>query len=201
MPGIWRKAGDEWVPMKAGPAPSEQELQARIVGILSRDPRALPLAGQPELTVVGQQVRIENGEADVIAVERGGRPVIIEAKLHKNPEARRQVVAQTLEYAAGLHRRTVDEFEQRILGSSLRDSGYESLADAIGEDDDENFYKNLAEDLARGSFRIVFLIDRAPDVLVKLVGYLETITEDRIIVDLVTATSYELGQEHIYPTD
>ena len=199
MPGIWRRAGDEWVPMKAGPIPSERDLQARIVDILGKDPRALPLSGQPELTVVGQYVGTENGEIDVIAVERGGRPVIIEAKLYKNREARRQMVAQTLEYAAGLHRRTVDDFEE-ILGESLRKSGHESLADAIGEDDDENFYKNLAEDLARGSFRIVFLLDRAPDVLVKLVGYLEALTEDRIIVDLVTATSYELGQEHIFQT-
>lgn len=192
MPGIWRKAGDEWVPMKAGPVPSESDLQARIVDILGKDPRALPLAGQPELTVVGQQVWTGNGKADVIAVERGGRPVIIEAKLHKNREARRHMVAQALEYAADLHRLTVKEFENDILGKSL--------ADVIGEDDDENFYKELAEDLARGSFRIVFLLDKAPSVLVNLVGYLETITEDRIIVDLVTATSYEIGQEHLFQT-
>ena len=199
MPGIWRRVGDEWVPMKAEPAPSEDALQARIVSILDRDPEALPLAGQPELIVVGQQVWTGSGKADVIAVERGGRPVIIEAKLHKNPEARRQVVAQTLEYAALLHRRTVDDFE-KILEKSLRESGHSSLADAIGEDDDEQFYKELADHLARGSFRIVFLLDRAPDVLVKLVGYLETITEDRIIVDLVNALSYELGQEHLFQT-
>ena len=199
MPGIWRRAGDEWVPMEAEPAPSEVDLQARIVSILDRDPQALPLAGQPELIVVGQQVWTGNGKADVIAVERGGRPVIIEAKLHKNQEARRQVVAQTLEYAAGLHRRTVDDFE-KILGESLHNSGHESLADAIGADDDEKFYKELAEHLARGSFRIVFLLDRAPDVLVKLVGYLVTITADRIIVDLVNTLSYELGQDHIFQT-
>ena len=200
MPGIWRKSGDEWVPMKAEPTPSEVDLQDRIVDILGKDPRALPLAGQPDLTVVGQYVGTGSGEADVIAVERSGRPVIIEAKLYRSREARRQMVAQTLEYAADLHRLSVDEFEQKILGSSLRKSGHESLVDAIGEDDEDDFYKNLADDLARGSFRIVFLLDRAPDVLIKLVGYLETITEDRIIVDLVTATSYELGQEHIFQT-
>lgn len=200
MPGIWRKTGDEWVPVKAGPAPSEGDLQARIVDILGKDPRALPLAGQPELTVVGQYVGIENGEVDVIAVERGGRPVIIEAKLYKNREARRQMVAQTLEYAANLHRLSVEKFERDLLGPSLRKNEHESLADAIDSDDNENFYKELAEHLARGSFRIVFLLDRAPDVLVKLVGYLETISEDRIIVDLVTATSYELGQDHIFQT-
>ena len=200
MPGIWRKAGDEWVPMKAEPAPSEGDLQSRIVNILGKDPRALPLAGQPELTVVGQYVGTGSGEADVIAVERGGRPVIIEAKLHKNREARRQMVAQTLEYAADLHRLSVEEFERDILGLGRSESQPKSLAEAIGEDDDENFYEDLAEHLACGSFRIVFLLDRAPDVLVKLVGYLETITEDRIIVDLVTATSYELGQEHIFQT-
>ena len=199
MPGIWRKAGDEWVPMKAGPVPDEKELQARIVDILGKDPKALPLAGQPEITVVGQYVATGSGEADVVAIERSGRPVIIEAKLYKNREARRQMVAQALEYAADLHRLTVREFERDLLGPSLQES---SLADAVGEDDDdeENFYKELAEHLARGSFRIVFLLDRAHPVLVKLVGYLETITADRIIVDLVTATSYELGQEHIFQT-
>ena len=37
---------------------------------------------------------------DILAVRASGRPVLIECKLWKNPQARREVVGQILEYGA-----------------------------------------------------------------------------------------------------
>ena len=201
MPGIWRKAGDEWVPMIAGPVPDERELQARIVGAIVKDSQALPLSGQPHITVLGERVKLTNGEADVVAIEKDGRPVIIEAKLYRNPESRRRVVAQAFEYAAAIHGMNIQEFEGNLLGPSLKNRQYKSIADAVGEiEDTEQFYSTIREHLADGDFRIVFLLDKAHPVLINLVGYLEKLTGPRILLDIVTVTNYDLGGEEIFQT-
>lgn len=46
----------------------------------------LPLAGYPRLTILGREVRLGTGSADLLAVESSGRLVIIEVKLAGNAE-------------------------------------------------------------------------------------------------------------------
>jgi hypothetical protein len=65
-------------------------------------PQILPLAGDPRLVVVGKEVGLGNGYADIVAVEPSGRLAVLEFKLSRNAEARRAVVAQVLTYAAHL---------------------------------------------------------------------------------------------------
>ena len=61
----------------------------------------VPLAGSPRLTVLGREVRLGTGSADLLAVESTGRLVIIEVKLAEDAESRRAVVAQVLSYTGG----------------------------------------------------------------------------------------------------
>lgn len=56
-------------------------------------PNLLPLSGDPTLTVLGREVAIGPGFADLVAVDADGRLTVIEIKLAKNAEARRAVVA------------------------------------------------------------------------------------------------------------
>ena len=198
MTGIWRKDGEAWSLLPPHGFEDEAALHQRI----AEAPEMLPLSGQPRLAVVGSEVRLGNGYADVIAVELEGRPVVIEVKLSRNAEARRAVVAQALAYAAYLHGLSTDLFETDILGPHLRTAGHDSLADAMrasdqeGAFDEESFGNALAEHLRDGSFRVVFVLDEAPSELVRLAGYLETIA-DRIVVDLVTVSAYEVGGSQI----
>ena len=194
MTGIWRKDGETWSLVGPSDYRNEEELHDRIV----EAPEMLPLSGQPEIVAPYREVPLGGGSADVLAFEASGRPVIIEVKLSRNNEARRAVVAQALAYAAALHGATVEELETTILGSHLRKDGHTRLADAIEEHavDSQSFYGNLEEHLAEGSFRIVFVLDEAPPQLVTLAGYLEVIA-DRITVDLVTVSAYEVNGAQI----
>ena len=173
----------------------EEELHDRIV----EAPEALPLSGDPRIVATFREVGLGGGSADVIAFEASGRPVVIEVKLYRNPEARRAIVAQTLGYAAGLYGETVERLEKGILGRHLRDLGHSRLVDTFEDSavDSEQFYENLAKHLAEGSFRIVFALDAARPVLVRLAGYLDAIG-DRITVDLVRiAASEGSGEKQI----
>ncbi len=101
---------------------------------------------------------------------------VIEVKLARNSEARRAVVARVLTYAAFLHGMDVATLERDVLGRQLRDRGYDSLAGAISADDQEGAFESeefaaaLTANLATGAFRLVLVLDDAPDELVRLVG-------------------------------
>jgi hypothetical protein len=160
----------------------------------------LPLAGSPRLTVLGREVRLGNGSADLIAVESTGRLVIIEVKLAGNAKSRRAVVAQVLSYAGYLQGLDPDQLEHQILGPYLTARG-SVLAAAEADDqqhalDPEAFKQGLARSLADGSFRLVIVLDSAPDELVQVVGYLESIT-DKIDIDVVTVVAYEVAGSQV----
>lgn len=55
---------------------------------------------QEPLTPLGMEVSVPSGYIDNLMISANGHPVIIETKLWRNPEARRSVVSQLLDYAA-----------------------------------------------------------------------------------------------------
>ena len=199
MTEIWRKTDGAWSTVRPSGFTDENDLHTQIVD----SPEMLPLSGEPQLVATFREVGLGGGSADVLAFEDNGRPVVIEVKLSKNPEAKRAVVAQTLTYAAGLHGLTVEDLERSILAPHLGDDEHERLADAVEETtggsgfDRDRFYGNLAEHLDKGSFRLVIVLDDAPTQLVRLMGYLETITTDQIAVDLVAVSAYDINGDQI----
>ncbi len=182
--------------------------EATLHTLVEQAPQLMPLAGSPRLAVVGREVRLGSGSADLVAVEPSGRMVVIEVKLAANSEARRAVVAQVLAYAANLQGLTPSQLESDVLGSHLQARGYDSLfAASLAASQDQpsdsarqRFERKLAESLAGGSFRLVIVLDDAPADLVRLVGYLEYVTE-RLVIDLVTVAAYQVGEtEIVVPT-
>jgi hypothetical protein len=154
------------------------------------------------LVVVGCEVPLGGGYADLVAFEPSGRPVVIEVKLGKNAEARRAVVAQVLTYAAFLHGLDEPALEREVLGKELATRGYDSLASVMADNDQEGsfdpeqFAAGLAEHLATGAFRLVLVLDDAPAELVRLVGYLEAVVGN-VVVDLVTVTAYDIDGSQV----
>jgi hypothetical protein len=49
-----------------------------------------------------KELRTEAGPIDAVFINERGRLTIVECKLWKNPQARREVVAQTLDYVSAL---------------------------------------------------------------------------------------------------
>ena len=57
--------------------------------------------------------------------------------------------------------------------------------------DPEAFHDGISRSLADGGFRLVIVLDSAPDELIQVIGYLQMVT-DKIDIDLVTVTAYEV---------
>ncbi len=199
MTGIWRNtAGGGWELL----APSGFTDEAALHRLVESAPEVLPLAGSPQLAVVGSEVQLGNGYADLLAVETSGRLAVIEVKLARNAEARRAVVAQALAYAAYLHGSDLGTLESTLLRKHLDQRGFSSLLEAArsvdqeGAVDDEAFTQALEGNLSEGAFRVVFVLDDAPAELVRLTAYLEAVS-DRLTIDLVTVASYEVNGSRV----
>jgi hypothetical protein len=194
MTAIWQNDGAAWRLMSPAGFPDE----AALHGLVEQAPHILPLAGVPQLVAVGREVLLGGNWADLIAVEATGRLAIIEIKLAKNAEARRAVVAQVLTYAAFLRGMDPTTLEHEILATHLQKRDYDQLATAVsvndqtGAFDATEFAAGLRESLQEGRFRLVLVLDEAPAELVRLIGYLEAVT-DKLVIDLIVVTSYVVG--------
>jgi hypothetical protein len=199
MTAIWHNDGSRWSLLTPTGFPDEAALHT----LVEQAPQTLPLAGAPRLTILGREVPLGNGYADLVGIEPTGRLAVIEVKLKANPEVRRAVVAQVLSYAAHLHGLDRSELEQQVLSKHMREQGHQSLEAAVeasdqeGTFDSEAFNQGLRESLAQGRFRLVLIVDDAPPELIRLVGYLETVTADKLLIDLITMSAFNVGGSQI----
>lgn len=86
-----------------------------------------------------------------------------------------------LSYAGYLQGLDPGQFESQVLASQLGPAG--SVLAAVEADDQQHaldreaFQESLARTLAEGSFRLVIVLDSAPDELLQVVGYLQLISD------------------------
>lgn len=199
MTGIWVNSGEGWDLGTPEMFPDEDTLHK----LIAKNPQLLPLAGSPRLTVLGSEVLLGTGYADILAVEPTGRPVIIEVKLARNSEARRAIVSQVLAYAAFLHGTDVESLEQGPLRNALADAGHVSVLETVqagdqeGAVDGESFSDALQEFLDTGNFRLVLVLDEVSAELAQIISYLDTITVQSLTIDLMTVSVFEVNGAQI----
>lgn len=198
MTAIWQNDDSGWHLLSPQGFPNEATLHT----LVENAPHLLPLAGTPRLIVLGREVQLGTGRADLLAIESNGRLAIIEIKLARNAEAHRAVISQVLAYAAYLWGMDVATLEHEILYKHLHERSYKSLVHALqsndqeGSFDAETFATQLASSLKRGHFRLVLVLDEAPEELLRLVNYLETVSE-QLVIDIITLASYSVNGSHV----
>ena len=195
MAGIWTNSGEGWEWGK----PRAFEDEAKLHELIKENPQFLPLSGSPRLVVLGSEIQLGNGYADILAVESTGRPAIIEVKLGRNPEARKTIVSQIIAYAAFLQGFSIEDLEQGPLRRYLDVAGHASIFDAVKAQDQEgavdadSFTASLQDHLSSGNFRLVLVLDDVPTELERVVAYLDAITVQALTIDLITLKVYEVN--------
>ncbi len=81
---IWQDDGTEWRLLAPTGFPGEQTLR----DLVEEASQILPLAGDPRLVVLGKEVLLGNGYADLVAVEPSGSLVVVEIKPSRNAKTR-----------------------------------------------------------------------------------------------------------------
>jgi len=109
MSGIlYRRGNGAWIsPTDSGYA-SEDQLQAMI----SEFPELLP--GVSSDSFVCREFNTDSGPIDnVIINSKDGSITLVECKLARNPEVRRKIIGQIIDYAASISKLSFEDFHQR----------------------------------------------------------------------------------------
>ncbi len=101
------------------------------------------------------------GFVDVVLIDEFGRLVIVECKLWRNPQARREVVGQILDYARELSRFAYDDLQRQVSIATKRQGNVLfALAQEAGSTLSEaEFVDRVTRDLAAGRFLLLVLGD------------------------------------------
>lgn len=124
-------------------------------------PEILPIAriepGIGAIVPVAREVPCGHGYIDNLFVTGDGEIVVAEAKLWANPQARREVVAQALDYIAALTQMSYETFEEAISKSpSGPKTFYACVADLPDALSEAEFVDAVSHNLAHG--RILVLV-------------------------------------------
>jgi hypothetical protein len=150
--------------------------------------------GTPPLLCIGWEVSVASGSEDLLYVDETGLLTIVETKLRKNPEARRAVVGQVLEYAADAAAWQPADIEARagrFLASEECPEEYRGLTferavraflqrtnSAAAETFSyAGFLNQTRANLEKGHIRLIIAIDEPPASLLRTVEFVNRFSE------------------------
>jgi hypothetical protein len=148
--------------------------EAELESILITQPGLLVDDGELPVAVVKNQIDLlDVGTLDILLTDSEGLPIVVEVKLARNGESRRDVVAQAIDYVSGLTLLTVDDINAKVEGKldqalrsfSIDDSPESQLAF-------ENRRRDFEGNLRSGTVRIVIVLDEARDDLKRITSFL-----------------------------
>lgn len=115
---------------------------------------------------------------DHLMVDQDAVPTLVEVKRGANPEIRRTIVGQMLEYAShAVSTWTGDElrqtFEKTSRGQGVDpEEALEELLQTGDDPDADGFWQKVATNLAARRLRLLFVADEIPDPLQRVVEFL-----------------------------
>jgi len=130
--------------------------EAFIQDLVFDHPRALPVSeidrAYEGLVPVCKELNTAAGPLDVLYVTPQGRLVIVEAKLWRNPEARRKVVGQILDYAKELSRWDYSDLQREVSRVTNRKGNalYSIVREKDSSVEEAAFVDEVSRSLARG---------------------------------------------------
>ena len=158
-----------------GDAVSEAYIQA----LVHQHPACLPIAEIDAMfsgpVPICTELNTPAGPIDNFMVTPSGLPVLVECKLWRNPEARREVVSQILDYAKELSRWSSSDVQREVSHRLKRDGN--PLLDMVRavdpEVDEQHFNDALTANLRRGRFLLLIVGDGIREGVEAIAEYLQ----------------------------
>lgn len=171
------------------------ENEASLQQLIAEHPPLIP--GVSPAAIACREFSSGVGPADVVILDESGDLTLVECKLTTNPQIRREIVGQVLDYASRLWGMRVDQFEAAWRRASKSEVSPLSAFDDAGADTRER----LAEHLEVGRMRLVLAVDRVNDDLKRIVEYLNSITIPEVSVFVMEfVRAKQEGVEVLIPT-
>lgn len=168
----------EAMPLHAGTVAGRQD-EGWLQALIQQCPALLPIAdiepGLLPVIPVCMELAVPSGYIDNLMVTPDGGIVVIETKLWRNPQARREVVGQVLDYAKDLAGLGYEELE-RAAGAARKEPGFRlyELVRQEGHDNDEaRFIDRVSRNLALGRFLLIIAGDGIQEGAEQLAGFVQ----------------------------
>jgi hypothetical protein len=150
-----------------------------IQELIHKQPSILPIdeidSGFAPLIPIGREISTPVGSIDNLFVSPEGYLTIVETKLWRNPEARREVVGQILDYAKELNKWTFTDLNNAVIAYNGNKEGIvESIRkfEHLDETEVQYLIDNISKNLKRGRFLLLIVGDGIRESVEDMVEYL-----------------------------
>lgn len=164
---------------------------------LFTNPASLPFGeinpSYQEVVPLCMEMNTTAGPIDLIYVTPQGKVVIVETKLWRNPEARRKVIGQILDYAKELQRWSYSDL-QREVSRRLGQKGnvpFELVQQRFPNTEESLFVDGVSHSLAQGDFMLIVAGDGIRSDAEAMVQFLEHTANMRFTLAMIETAVYQ----------
>ena len=184
------------IPLKSGVADGSVD-EATLQELLFDYPECLPIPvidpAYADAVPICRELRVPAGSIDALFVNHPGRLTLCEFKLWRNPQARREVIGQILDYAKDLAGLRYEDL-QRQVSLALGRQGGNALFDLVRERHpnvvEAEFVDNVTRHLRRGEFLLLVVGDGIREGVEKIVDFVQRHSGLHFNLALVEAALY-----------
>lgn len=175
------------------PSIAEDEIQSLVV----EHPSVLPVqeldpAFGP-LIPIGREIGTPVGAIDALFVSPSGTLTIVEAKLWRNPQARREVVGQIIDYATALSTWSYEDLDAACRSATNRQLWELVASEADGEllPGEADFVDGVTRGLRTGRFLLLVVGDGIREEVERMTAYVQTAPRLQFHLALVELRIFE----------
>ena len=144
-----------------------------------------------------RELPTDAGPIDLAYVSDQGRLSIVECKLWRNPEARRDAVSQILDYAKEISRWSYEELNDAVRQARSRDkhpnaSLFELVREQNDTIDEKTFVDDVTRSLANGHFLLLVVGDGIREGVERIADYLSQSAGLRFTFGLVELAIFDM---------
>ena len=205
---IFLRTGDGLTPLQQQPFANEPILQKAladypdlIAGVATTGEAGRLLLVRREMPVPGA-TGAGHLSLDHLFVDSAGVPVLVEVKRSSDTRARREVVAQMLDYAANAVAYWPVERLRALVDEAAARKDLDQAAllqQELGVDDEPDKFWRLVEDnLRAGRVRLIFLADKLTPELVRIIEFLNEQMRDTEVLSIELPQYTGAGDTVVY---
>jgi hypothetical protein len=174
--------GDKVTPLDKTKFTEEGKLQDYLEKYPSLIPLGETVEGASALLCIGREVGAGPGAIDLLFIDKDGLLTIVETKLRRNREARREVIGQIIEYASYISQWTTDKVYE-IANAYLKSNLDEVMGNVgQGEFSVKDFRPNIEQNLNNGNIRCIIAVDELIEPLQATVTFLNSYSKFEILL-------------------
>lgn len=169
--------------------------------IIHENPSLLPIQEfEPsfeEIFPVAREVRTQAGLLDNLFVTPDGDLILVECKLWKNPEARRKVISQIIDYASAISDWSYDNLNDAINhanNTKFENALYEKIRNDSDILDEDVFVSNVIKNLRLGRHLLLIIGDGIRDDAERLTNFLQQRMDRHFMLGVLGLNIYKMPE-------